>query len=195
MSQAIVGATGQYRYWLCRQWDRELPHVCFCMLNPSTADAASDDPTIRRCIGFAKSWGFGSLSVVNLFAYKATCPRELKLAPDPIGLYNFHFIKLFSAKAAVTVAAWGIYGGQLQQDQLVMSMLNNPQCLGTTAAGHPKHPLYVPADTVLETYENADRHSGLGCTSSAQHCAYRTVHASRNQSLESAGTPQVPVWS
>ena len=69
-SHAVLDKTGQYRYWLWRLWDADLPHVCFCMLNPSKADAVTDDPTLRRCINFAKSWGYGSLSVVNLFAYQ-----------------------------------------------------------------------------------------------------------------------------
>lgn len=122
------------------------------MLNPSTADATTDDPTIRRCIGFAKAWGCGSLSVVNLFAYRATSPKELKLVPDPIGLFNYHFVQQASQQAAITVAAWGIHGGQLHQGQTVLSMLKNPQCLGLTSAGHPKHPLYVLQDTPLTSY-------------------------------------------
>lgn len=152
MSNAIMDSSGIYRYWLLRVWDENLPHVCFCMLNPSKADAATDDPTVRRCIAFAKAWGCGSLAVVNLFAYRATCPKELKLTPDPVGLYNFHFIQFTSQQAAITVAAWGIHGGQLQQDQLVLSMLKDPQCLGRTAAGHPKHPLYVASSTQLMPY-------------------------------------------
>ncbi len=152
MANAVLDSSGTYRYWLFRLWDQSLPHVCFCMLNPSTADATADDPTIRRCIGFAKSWGCGSLSIVNLFAYRSKCPKELKLVPDPIGLYNFHFIQMTSQQAAITVAAWGMHGGQLHQDKLVLSMLKNPQCLGLTAAGHPKHPLYVPGNTQLRPY-------------------------------------------
>ena len=156
-SHAVLDSTEQYRYWLWRLWDADLPHVCFCMLNPSKADAATDDPTLRRCISFAKTWGYGSLSVVNLFAYRATCPRELKLTPDPIGLHNFSFIQLSSSQAALTVAAWGIYGAQLEQDQLVACMLKEPKCLGYTTAGHPKHPLYVPADTGLVPYQHVSR--------------------------------------
>lgn len=152
MSNAILDSSGTYRYWLIRVWDECLPHVCFCMLNPSSANAATDDPTISRCIGFAKAWGCGSLSVVNLFAYRATSPKELKLVPDPIGLFNYHFVQQASQQAAITVAAWGIHGGQLHQDQIVLSMLKNPSCLGLTSAGHPKHPLYVLQDTPLTSY-------------------------------------------
>jgi hypothetical protein len=152
MSNAILDPSGTYRYWLFRSWDKSLPHVCFCMLNPSTADATCDDPTIRRCIGFAKAWGCGSLSVVNLFAYRATSPKELKLVPDPIGLYNYHFIQQTSHHASMTVAAWGVHGNQLHQGQVVLPMLKNPVCLGLTSAGHPKHPLYVLQDTPLMSY-------------------------------------------
>lgn len=149
LSDAVVDFTGVYRYLLFRSWDESLPHVCFCMLNPSTADSIADDPTIRRCIGFAKAWGCGGFYVVNLFAYRATSPKELKLAPDPVGLWNFCFIYVVSQQASMTVAAWGTRGLLLHQDMHVLPLLKNPVCLGLTKAGQPKHPLYVPGDTEL----------------------------------------------
>ena len=80
--------TGVYRYSLWREWDARAPAVAFVMLNPSTADAGKDDPTIRRCASFARSWGYGSLEVVNLFAYRASEPKRLRQTPDPIGPAN-----------------------------------------------------------------------------------------------------------
>ncbi|KAL3142876.1 hypothetical protein ABBQ38_003165 [Trebouxia sp. C0009 RCD-2024] len=152
LSDAVVDCTGVYRYLLFRSWDDSLPQVCFCMLNPSTADSTADDPTIRRCMSFAKSWGCGSISVINLFAYRATSPRELKLTADPVGLWNFCFIYLVSQQASMTVAAWGSRGLQLHQNMHVLPLLKNPVCLGLTKAGHPKHPLYVQGDTQLRPF-------------------------------------------
>lgn len=149
ISDAIVDPTGVYRYLLLRCWDQTLPHVCFCMLNPSTADSTTNDPTIRRCINFAKSWGCGSVSVINLFAFRATSPKELKLAADPVGIWNFCFIYLVSQQASMTVAAWGTCGVQLHQDMHTLPLLKNAVCLGKTKAGHPKHPLYVSGDAQL----------------------------------------------
>ena len=84
--------TGAYRYSLWREWDARAPAVAFVMLNPSTADAARDDPTIRRCASFARSWGYGSLEVVNLFAYRASEPKRLRQTPDPIGPANDDYL-------------------------------------------------------------------------------------------------------
>lgn len=152
ISDAITDSSGAYRYLLFRSWNEILPHVCFCMLNPSTADSSADDPTIRRCISFAKSWGCGSISVINLFAYRATSPKELKLTPDPTGIHNFCFVYLISQQAIMTVAAWGSLGGQLHQDMHVLPLLKNPVCLGLTKAGQPRHPLYTPGDAQLRPY-------------------------------------------
>ncbi len=89
---ADFDGTGAYRYSLWREWDSRRPIVAFVMLNPSTADAAKDDPTIRRCASFARSWGYGSLEVVNLFAYRASEPKRLRQTPDPIGPANDDYL-------------------------------------------------------------------------------------------------------
>lgn len=89
---AIISGCGKYRYSLWRTWDKKLPKVMFIMLNPSTADAYEDDPTIRRCINFAKSWGYGGIVVGNLFAYRATNPKKLILIDDPSGSANHHYL-------------------------------------------------------------------------------------------------------
>lgn len=147
MSSAITDSAHRYRYMLLRMWDETLPNVCFCMLNPSTADAACDDPTIRRCIRFAKAWNCGSLTVVNLCAYRTSCPRELKLVQDPFGPLNLYFIAKAAQQAAFTVAAWGIHGGCFAN--FVLPYLKHPHCLGVTKAGQPRHPLYVASKTAL----------------------------------------------
>ena len=145
MSSAITDSAHVYRYMLFRVWDETLPNVCFCMLNPSTADASTDDPTVRRCINFAKSWGFGSLTVVNVYAYRTSSPRELKLVEDPIGPLNLLFVAKATQQAAITLAAWGVHGGAMAS--LILPLLQNPYCIGCTTAGHPRHPLYVASKT------------------------------------------------
>lgn len=96
---------GPYRYTLTRVWEEERPRVCFVMLNPSTADASQEDPTIRRCLSFARSWGYGSLEVVNLFAWRATKPTDIFSAPSPVGEENDHHLALAFARAERIIAA------------------------------------------------------------------------------------------
>ena len=95
----------RYRYTLRRQWDDALPYCLFVMLNPSTADATQDDPTIRRCIGFTKAWGFGGLLVGNLFALRSTDPAALYHADDPVGPENDSCLRTLRDEAALSVAA------------------------------------------------------------------------------------------
>lgn len=140
---AEIDPTGKYRYRLTREWDDSKPSVLWIMLNPSTADALVDDPTIRRCIGFARSWGYGGIVACNLFALRATDPRELKTHPDPVGPDNDRFLDIEYAITARAIAAWGIHGGERAKD--VLKRLHHLQCLGITKHGHPKHPLYALA--------------------------------------------------
>lgn len=156
---AEISECGRYRWWLRRSWkmwDQGMPVVgkgvcCFVMLNPSTADAMQDDPTIRRCIGFARSWGYDTLSVRNLFAYRATDPKELLSAHDPVGTRNDGEL-MAGATAHRLVAAWGA-GVPFGRDKQVLAMFAKHwsavpiYCLGKTKHGHPRHPLYVKADT------------------------------------------------
>ena len=141
-----------YRYELARSLRHSLfddPRtVLFVMLNPSTADETTDDPTIRRCIGFARSWGFTELRVANLFAMRATDPRELRTAADPIGLGNDEALAREIARAGLVVAAWGVHGTFLDRDRKVVAAHPETRwtCVGTTRDGHPRHPLYVRAD-------------------------------------------------
>ncbi len=142
----------QYRYSLWRTWsDRGLNgRLCaFIGLNPSTATHEVDDPTIRRCIGFCKAWGFDGYVMLNLFAFRATDPRVMKLQHDPIGEQNDDAIWSWTAKAGMTVAAWGNHGSYLNRSECVRRPLRDLQLrhLGLTKTGHPKHPLYLKADT------------------------------------------------
>lgn len=157
-SSAIISDCQQYRYLLERKWD---PHnllvnlpdefVTFIMLNPSTADHAKDDPTIRRCINFVDRWGYNHLKVVNLFAYRATKPKELKKISDPIGKENDHYIQTACSGASVIVTAWGPNGRYLNRDRIITNMLKDfpLSCLGFTKDGIPRHPLMMKKDLVL----------------------------------------------
>ncbi|HLO83574.1 MAG TPA: DUF1643 domain-containing protein [Nostocaceae cyanobacterium] len=141
---------GNYRYLLGRKWDINQSQVTFVMLNPSTADHQQDDPTLRKCINFAKSWGYGSLEVVNLFAYRATNPRELRQVNEPVGTKNNYYLELAIKKASLIILAWGTKGSFQKRDQEVINFLSDQQplyCLGLTKHGYPRHPLYVKNDT------------------------------------------------
>ena len=147
---ALFDASGAYRYHLSRQWDTDGPTVVFVMLNPSAADAVRDDPTIRRCIGLARSWGYGRLEVVNLFAYRSSSPDALRAVGDPVGPENDHHLQVAADGAALVVAAWGNVGALLGRDRAVRGMLGPRalHCLGITLRGQPRHPLYVRGDTL-----------------------------------------------
>lgn len=146
---ATISSDGRYRYDLTRSWSEGRPRVCWAMLNPSTADGTEDDPTIRRCVGFSKAWGFGSLVVVNLWALRATNPRELLSHPDPCGLENERFVAQHVAYSGVTVAAWGAFQVKGRTPLRIPGQLH---CLGVTKAGAPKHPLYIAGDTPLQVF-------------------------------------------
>ena len=147
---AVIDPTELYRYSLWREWNRNAPRVAFVMLNPSTADSDFDDTTIRRCIYFAKSWGYGSLEVVNLFAYRATEPEDLRHVKDPVGSENDRYLLEATERAARIIVAWGKVGCQRHQDQAVLHLIADNHrlyCLGMTKDGHPRHPLYVGRNT------------------------------------------------
>lgn len=145
---AMISGDGLYRYLLTRDWDRELPKLGFIMLNPSTADGREDDPTIRRCLGFARSWGFGSIAVGNLFALRATKPIELTKAEYPIGPVNETWIDAVVRESELVIAAWGSHPfAAVRAKHVGKRLADQLSCLGVTKAGHPKHPLYLRADT------------------------------------------------
>ena len=151
-SGAVFDPTGQYRYLLTRLWDETRPTAVFVMLNPSTADAENDDPTIRRCMDFANRWGYGSIKVVNVFAYRATDPKELLKVEDPVGPENHEHIKRALLSVGFAVAAWGSAGPKDPAPYKCIFDITKEvgvplHCLGTTKDKKPRHPLYVKSAT------------------------------------------------
>ena len=124
--------------------------VNFICLNPSTADETNDDPTVRRCINFAKSWAFGSLVVTNIFAWRSTDPAALYSAdtPDPVGRYNNDWIRGIAVESDLVIAAWGVHGRHLGRSTRVREILAEAGVkLHYLRLGklEPWHPLYLPA--------------------------------------------------
>lgn len=136
-----------YRYKLWRIWDNTKRPALFVGLNPSTADENIDDPTIRRCIDFAMQWGNGGLIMCNLFAYRATDPKELRCIADPIGRDNDDYLLASHKEAGITVLAWGNGGLYLGRGDVVVKMLHGASRLKITKQGQPQHPLYLPKNT------------------------------------------------
>lgn len=146
---AVISKDGLYRYQLHREWDADLPAILFVMLNPSTADGSSDDPTIRRVINFAKSWGYGGLYVANLFAFRSTDPKGLRSASDPVGPENTDFVRELVSKTDRVVYAWG--NGRVEPEWL-RSLVRTPYCIETGKGGVPKHPLFMRKDSSLKVF-------------------------------------------
>jgi hypothetical protein len=153
-ASAVISPCGQYRYVLTRTWDEALPVLVFCMLNPSTADASEDDPTIRRCMGFARREGCGGIAVVNIFAWRAThpsdLPADLSTAVGPDNVRHLEDV----VKGRRVVVAWG--ANALANRMVSETFLGglraaaaSVHCLGKTRAGYPRHPLYVRGDAPL----------------------------------------------
>ncbi|WP_434922712.1 DUF1643 domain-containing protein [Glutamicibacter sp. PAEs-4] len=142
---AEISNDGRYRYLLGRRWDASLPECTFIMLNPSTADARQDDPTIRRCINFAKSYGCGSLLVGNLYAFRATDPRDLFRADDPVGgEMNDEVLIDLLARSELVIAAWGAHAHPSRVAEVLrLPGAERMLALATTKAGAPRHPLYL----------------------------------------------------
>lgn len=145
-NDAVFSKDGLYRYWLSRTIAPIGKKVTFICLNPSTADASYNDPTISRCISFAKQWGAANLIVVNLFAYRSTDPRALKVAYDPVGPENDTWLTKAVTQSDLVVAAWGNGGNLNGRAELVKSMFPRQLCaLRLTKQGMPGHPLYLPS--------------------------------------------------
>jgi hypothetical protein len=140
-------AHGRYRYRLWRRWLPGAATVAWVMLNPSTADDLRDDPTIRRCIGLSRGWGFGGLEIVNLYALRATDPADLFAARRPVGAGNDAAVAAAVATADAVFAAWGNHGRPDRVAAIVPLLGARVYSLGTTAQGAPRHPLYVASST------------------------------------------------
>lgn len=140
-----------YRYVLWRIWAPGNGHVTFIGLNPSTADENKDDPTIRRCIGFAKDLGFGGVNMLNIFAFRATNPKGLMKAKEPIGEKNNYYLNMYCDAIGLNVACWGTWGAYMNRGRDVLALLGIDclHCFGFTKNIQPKHPLYLKKDTEL----------------------------------------------
>lgn len=166
--QTIFSKDRLYRYTLWREWDCDLLTGCaddlpnsnrfvqFIGLNPSTADETQDDPTIRRCIRFAKDWGYGALCMTNLFAYRATDPEVMKAQEDPTGMENNTRLLEVGQHAGLIIAAWGKHGAHNDCQTWVTRMFFDCKlklhCLGKNKDGTPKHPLYLKATALPQPF-------------------------------------------
>lgn len=151
---AVISPCGQYRYTLTRPAHDMYPTTgpaLFIMLNPSTADASLDDPTIRRCRGFAKSWDCAGIIVANLYALRATDPAELWLHSDPVGEDNDMWLASLIREHDTVICAWGANARRERIDAVRKMFHRNsrPMCLGVTKDGAARHPLYIRADQPL----------------------------------------------
>lgn len=152
---AVISPCGQYRYQLTRDGDLAAAHgpAVFIMLNPSTADAEHDDPTIRRCRGFAHTWGCNGIRVVNLYALRSTDPAALWQNANPVGPDNDRWLVEAARDAGEVVCAWGAQARLDRVEQVVTLLMVfaglRLKCLGVTKSGAPRHPLYVPASQPL----------------------------------------------
>ena len=153
ISSALYSDCDRYRYALTRTWDADAPRLLYIMLNPSKATETQNDPTIERCERRARALGFGAFRAVNIFAWRETDPGRLRRAPDPIGPENDTVLRDSVAKWLarpddIALCAWGIHGAHLNRGAEVASILGGTErglyALGTTKAGDPRHPLYMP---------------------------------------------------
>lgn len=150
---ATISDCQQYRYELRRVWDDTKPLVLFIGLNPSTADAETDDNTSRVCINYAKRWGYGGLLLGNLFAFRSTDQSALYTASDPVGPDNDVWLRRLQAEAEIVICAWSATGSYRSRDKVVLGFLHNPHCLTKLKSGYPGHPLYKSADLQPMPYE------------------------------------------
>lgn len=147
---AVLSEDGEYRYTLTRGWDRGVGQVLWVMLNPSTADALTDDPTIRKCMGFSARWGFQRMTIVNLCALRSTDPKALNHHPDPKGPENDYYLANSRDLYSRVVLAWGNHGVPYANG--VPDLFSGARCLGKTKSGQPRHPARLGYDTPLESY-------------------------------------------
>jgi hypothetical protein len=158
LATATFDVDRQYRYRMSRVWDRDLPRIVWCMLNPSRATASVGDPTLRRVVRFSRSWGGGGCEVVNLFALRTFNPRDLRTTrSDPVGQYNDEAIAAAVGETGEVVAAWGNNGVIVNRHTGVARCDEVQEFLGRlgirllhlqlTNQGRPVHPLYVRGDT------------------------------------------------
>ena len=150
-----------YRYTLWREWDESKGTIAFIGLNPSTADESKNDPTVRLCINHAKSWGYGKMYMLNIFAFRATDPTVMKAAVDPVGPDNIDMILETVDKSDMVLGCWGAHGSHLEQGKKIFEVLDSKcisiHCFGVTKGGHPRHPLYMKKVLKPLLYEGSSR--------------------------------------
>ncbi len=155
-STARFSACERYRYELTRVWDSAATLAAFVLLNPSTADAHRNDPTVTRCINFARAWGYGGLAVGNIFAWRSTDPAGLRACEDPVGPDNDTALIEIARRARIVVCGWGVHGWLHGRGTIVRALLEREgvelHVLGRTKDGHPRHPLYLPSDAAPEAW-------------------------------------------
>jgi hypothetical protein len=155
-NDAVISDCGRYRYLLRRVWYFDKPRALFVMLNPSTADAKIDDPTIRSCVRLVSALGYGSMEVVNLFGYRSTDPDGLRNLPDAVGPKNDDIAEAAIGRCDMVICAWGGKPiAKLRAREMwekIRSMRPAAFCFGLTDAGCPKHPLYIKSGTQLQSY-------------------------------------------
>lgn len=142
---ATADIRGDYRYTLTRVWEPTLPNLTFVLLNPSTADAAQLDPTLRRCVSFAKRERYGGMTILNLYAFRTKDPKVMLAAADPVGPEND---RVLADAIGTVVAGWGTNAAPARVSQ-ALALLPRLHVLGITKGGHPQHPLYVRGDAPL----------------------------------------------
>lgn len=146
-SEAIYSDCENYRFSLSRTWNSDGGRALFVMLNPSTATERQNDPTVERCERRARALGFGAFRVTNIFAWRATDPKELRSVPDPVGGENDQYILRGVEWASAVICAWGTHGELHNRGKAVEALLrargSSLMVLGLTKDGHPKHPLYI----------------------------------------------------
>lgn len=152
---AVLSADGRHRYHLTRTWG-DGDRAVFVMLNPSTADAYSDDPTIRRCIGYARAWGLDGIEVVNLYGLRATNPADLWRTDDPVGPENDRWLAAAGLSPYALIAAWGVHARQDRVEAVIsLPGYERLTCLNVTQDGAPAHPLYQPTMASLRPWPDA----------------------------------------
>lgn len=153
ISGATFSPCGAYRYRLWRRWS-DGPTIMYCGLNPSTADATEDDPTVKRCIARARDLGYGGMYMMNLFAFRATDPQIMKMSDDPVGPDNDRNLVDVAMECETRIACWGVHGSFRDRAIQVMDIVHCEwKCLGVTKGGYPRHPLYCPYYQKFVPYE------------------------------------------
>lgn len=144
--EATISDDQIYRYKLSRTWDSTKSTILFIGLNPSIADETIDDPTITRCLNYAKDWGYGTLLMANLFAFRSTYPKDIYLTDNPIGNENDNYILECVAQSDLVVACWGNNGIYMDRENIIKELIPNLYCLKKNKNGTPHHPLRLPRD-------------------------------------------------